>query len=55
MTNAPSAFVDMMNRIFTPYLDSFVIVFIDDIIVYVKKPNRACTTVSNCFIDFERE
>ena len=34
LTNAPAAFMDLMNRVFGPYLDKFVIVFIDDIIVY---------------------
>ena len=34
LTNAPSAFMDLMNRVFQPYLDRFVIVFIDDILVY---------------------
>ena len=36
LTNAPIAFMDLMNRVFRPYLDHFVVVFIDDILVYSK-------------------
>ena len=36
LTNATTAFMDLMNRVFHPYLDQFVVVFIDDILVYSK-------------------
>ena len=36
VTNAPKAFMNLMNHVFKPFLDEFIIVFIDDIFVYSK-------------------
>ena len=36
LKNAPAAFMDLMNRVFHEYFNSFVIVFIDDILIYSK-------------------
>ncbi|KAM0025819.1 putative nucleotidyltransferase, Ribonuclease H [Helianthus debilis subsp. tardiflorus] len=42
LTNAPATFMDMMNRIRRPYLDKFVIVFIDDMLIYSKSQDEHC-------------
>ena len=40
LTNVPVVFMDYMNRIFKPYLDKFVVVFIDDILIYSRMEEK---------------
>ena len=40
LTNAPITFMDLMNRVFHSYLDQFIIIFIDDILMYSKNINK---------------
>ena len=43
LTNAPTVFMDLMHRIFRPYLDQFVVVFVDDILIYSRSEKEHVT------------
>ena len=40
LTNTPVVFMDLMHRVFQPYLDQFVVVFVDDILIYSKSEEK---------------
>ena len=55
LTNAPATFMDLMNKVFKQYLDLFVIVFIDDILIYSRSEEEQAShlrvflhTLKNC-------
>ena len=41
LKNAPTAFMDLINHVFRPYVDQFVVVFIGDILVYSKRSGKS--------------
>ena len=40
LTNAPATFMDLMNRVFKQYLDLFIIVFINDVLIYSRSEEK---------------
>ena len=51
LTNSPTAFMDLINRVFQPYLDRFIIVFIDDILVYSGSSEEHAEHFEDCITD----
>ena len=55
LTNAPAAFMDLMNRVCKPILDKSVIVFIDDILVYSKSEEEHAKHLNEVIGTLKRE
>ena len=54
LTNAPAAFMDLMHRVFQPYLDQFVVVFVDDILIYSQSEWEHEYHFEDCFTAVQR-
>ena len=55
LTNAPTIFMDLMNRVFHDYLDQFIVVFIDDILIYSKTSEEHEKHLQNALERLRRE
>ena len=49
LTNAPATFMNLMNDIFKPYLDEFIVVYLDDILVFSKDMKSHLKHLEQCF------
>ncbi|KAH0670766.1 hypothetical protein KY290_026160 [Solanum tuberosum] len=54
LTNAPTMFMDLMNRVFKPYLDMFVIVFIDVILIYSRNEDDHASHLRGIRVDTQK-
>ena len=55
LTNASTTFMDLMNLVFRPYVDQFVVVFIDDILVYSKDRENRDTHLRVVLVTLRKE
>jgi len=51
LTNAPIGFIDLMNRVFRPYKDNFVLLFIDDILMCSKDRDENAIHLRTLLLD----
>lgn len=49
LTNAPAMFIDLMNRVFPPYLDQYMVEFINDILVYSSSYSEYEQHLGSCY------
>jgi len=49
LINVAIAFMDLMNRVFRPYLDKLIVVFIDDILIYSKDKDEHAIYFGRCY------
>lgn len=54
LTTITTSFMNLINHVFKPYMDSFVVVFIDDILVYFTKLRVACPSSLDSAKNIER-
>lgn len=55
LCNAPTTFMHVMNDVFPPFFDEFVIVYLDDILVFYKSWDDQVSHVRNCFDILRKE